>query len=452
MRSDKYEAVDSVKTPWGEVAELRGRRLSPGPQPRGAEATRRHQSERLYGAVVALAAEQGYSKTSLRDLARTSGVTEVNFYKCFRSKDECFLAAVDELYGTSIRMVEAGYAGERDWRQRVRAAIGALIELIVSQPAAAQVCVVNVYEAGAPGSARVERALAQFERLLARSFAASPGRALPGAIVAALIAGVQMVIHNRLQRGDVEVLPVLGPALADWVLSYAAPPPALPVPPAAPDRQRRAAAPAEVPMEERLLHAVAEVCANEGVSRLTGQAIVATARTSLRALYQHFPGGPEEAFLFATEEIVGRCVAVSRAAYGTARSWPAQMNAVNRELFGYLASEPAFAATVLVEVLAAGPKALALRDRVLAPFGELFEGGEALAPEVPEVVREAIVFSVYSLVSREIAERGVAGVPGLVPTATYMELTPYLGAAGAAAAAGRLAEAAAIAEGRPTAR
>lgn len=63
------------------------------------------------------------------------------------------------------------------------------------------------------------------------------------------------------------------------------------------------------------------------------------------------------------------------------------------------------------------------------------EDGELLAPQVPEVVRKAIVFAVYSLVGRKIEAGGAEGVARLVPVATYIELAPYVGAARAAAVA-----------------
>jgi hypothetical protein len=58
--------------------------------------------------------------------------------------------------------------------------------------------------------------------------------------------------------------------------------------------------------------------------------------------------------------------------------------------------------------------------------------GQRLAPKV---VREAIVFAVYSLVGREIEASGAERLSRLVPTAIYIELAPYLGAKRVAAVA-----------------
>jgi hypothetical protein len=123
-------------------------------------------------------------------------------------------------------------------------------------------------------------------------------------------------------------------------------------------------------------------------------------QASAMAAGVNFPGGREATFLGAFEEIIGLCLQDSREAYTTKREWPASMHAVNRGLFGYLASERAFAKTALVEVRGAGQKALVRRDLSLEPFGELLDDGSQLAPEIPDVVKQAIV-------SRSIRRSGV---------------------------------------------
>jgi AcrR family transcriptional regulator len=422
-----------VITPWGDTEKLRS--LSP---PRGRHATDRAasiagQRQRLFGAMVAASAEKGYAATTVGDLVRLSGVGHGSFYNLFGSKRECFLAAIDEIQEIGMARVRHGYRSEEDWERRIRAAFAELLEMVVAQPAAAHMHVVDVYEAGPEGSKRVREGLAGFEELLGRSFEKSPSRAgVPAEIVAAIVAGIQMVIHDRLRRGAVSELPRLATELGDWALSYETPPQLLgeggvPTAIAASERGEGQRA--------RIVGAVAEICATAGVTRLTAEGIAARARISLSTLYKLFPGGAEEAFLATFEEIVALCLQCSREAYGTELEWPARMHAVNRELFAYLASEPAFAKTALVEVLGAGPMALARRDRSLAPFGELLEGGQQLAPQVPDVVREAIVFAVYSLVGREIEAGGAKRLSRLVPTATYIELAPYLGAKRAATVA-----------------
>lgn len=434
-----------VITPWGDASRMKQRRLSPGPGGRRGMSRAEvegHQRGRLFAAMVAAVAERQYSGSSVEELCRISGVSRTDFYKFFDSREDCFLSTLDELQRLGMEQVSAGYKRAPDWEGGIRAAFDALIEMLVSQPAAGHMYLVDVYEAGVAGNERVKAGLAAFESMLAAGFSRSPQRAgVPAEIREAIVAGVQMVIHDRLRRGAVEELPGLATDLCDWALSYETPPEPLHLVAASATAAAAAAPdPEDGATPERIIVAIAAICADEGVNRVTVGAIAREARISLRTLYQHFPGSGEkpageEAFLAAFEEIVGRCLSCSRQAYEGEADWPLRMHAVNRELFAYLASHPAFAKTVLVEVLGAGPAALESRDSVLKPFGELLEAGQRLAPRVPAVVREAIVFAVYSLVGRAIEAGGAEQVTRLVPTATYLELAPYVGAARAATVA-----------------
>jgi hypothetical protein len=56
-----------VQTPWGDSSQLRETTLPPGRGTTAAEAEQNHR-ERLFGAMVAKVAEQGYEATTVADL------------------------------------------------------------------------------------------------------------------------------------------------------------------------------------------------------------------------------------------------------------------------------------------------------------------------------------------------------------------------------------------------
>ncbi len=85
-----------VETPWGDAASLRERMLRPGRGTQRGEAER-NQRERLFAAMVATVAEKGYEATTVADLVELSGVSRSAFYRHFEDKQECFLAAAEEL-------------------------------------------------------------------------------------------------------------------------------------------------------------------------------------------------------------------------------------------------------------------------------------------------------------------------------------------------------------------
>ena len=71
-----------VRTPWGDAASLRERKLRPG---RGTprDLAERNQRERLFGAMVAAVDEKGYEAATVADVVRISGVSRSAFSRHF---------------------------------------------------------------------------------------------------------------------------------------------------------------------------------------------------------------------------------------------------------------------------------------------------------------------------------------------------------------------------------
>lgn len=263
-RNPGYGPAPMVLTPWGDANQLRERMLPPG---RGTprEEAEKNQRERLFAAMVATVAEKGYDATTVGDLVELSGVSRSAFYRHFADRKACFIAAIESLVEPALATVTAGLEsddGPVDV-EAARRAFEALIGLIVSQPAAAKMCFVEVYAAGPEGVALVDRTLDSFEVLVKRLLDSVPGHeGMPAEIVRALIGGVQKVIHKRLYRGEEKELLKLAPQLWDWIFCYPPPPGPLKVSRrralrARPFEERQAAS----NPPERLLRALAAVVA-----------------------------------------------------------------------------------------------------------------------------------------------------------------------------------------------
>lgn len=429
MPHEWTEVRDSgtVQTPWGEIAELRGARLYSGRQPRSRAETERHQRERLFAGMVAAVAERGgYAAARVTDITRLSGVARADLYRLFGSKEACFLAAVDDLHACARRQVRGAYRREDGWERAMRAAFTALVELIVVQPQAAHMCVVGPFEAGPAGAERIDGASLAYERLLRESVGQCPRRAgLPGDVLAALVGAAQMLIHDRLRSASPTELAELVDDTLAWALTYESPAeelhrPAGPVAdPGTTDRDEP---------RERLLRAIAAVAAEDGVQELSASKVVARARASRRTFYRHFVDR-EDAFLECFDEVRGRTLAAARGAFRAEMpDWPRAVRAGLEAIFAYLASEPDFARVAFVEILGAGPKALARRDEAVKEFTELFEPGFAQAPELHPVAGELIVFGLYSLARRQIVRHGPATLPRIGPTGYFFGLAPFIGA------------------------
>lgn len=60
---------------------------------------------RIYEAAVAEFRENGYKNSSMRSIARMSGMTAGNLYRYFKNKDELFYAVVNPVYEIIVRMI-----------------------------------------------------------------------------------------------------------------------------------------------------------------------------------------------------------------------------------------------------------------------------------------------------------------------------------------------------------
>jgi AcrR family transcriptional regulator len=402
--------------------------LSPGPGTE-REAVRRNQRERLLAAMVATSAAKGYEATRVADLVELSGVSRKAFYEHFDDKCACFLATLEEIL-TAVMAITASRLGtEGTWAQRALRAVQTFTELLVDQPAAGRLCMVEAYAAGPEATARVDGALAGFQAMAMEHFAAMPEQAgMPEEMVGAMIGGLRKIAHTRLYRGSEAELLELVPDLVVLGTSYRPPPEPLRAP-----RRRRAARqiPSESPPPadpaERLIRATITVVAECGYADAKVTDIVKRAGTSLSTFYEHFEN-KEAAFEAALYSARAQMLGTALPAYQRARSWPAGVRAVTEAIFTYLEGEPEFARLIAVDVYAAGPRFLERRDQAIAAAQRFIDDGvESYAPDLKPIAREAIVSALYAMLSDHVRTQGAKDLRSLTPVATYLALSPFLG-------------------------
>jgi AcrR family transcriptional regulator len=110
---------------------------------------------RLVDATISLLAANGEARTTMTAVCAEAGLTERYFYESFGSRDELLVAALDsvseELASTALDAIAASSGEPSD---RVRATIGAVVDLVVAAPDKMRVAVV---ESNANASMRVRR-------------------------------------------------------------------------------------------------------------------------------------------------------------------------------------------------------------------------------------------------------------------------------------------------------
>ena len=417
-----------MRTPWGDATELRERMMRPGRGVPREEAERNHR-ERLFAATVAIVVEKGYDATRVADLVKLAGISRSAFYRQFADKQECFLAAAEELLQPTLDAV-VGRAGEAPpGEERMRATVAAFLELIASQPGASKMCFVEIYAAGPEAVAVIERTTDRIEEFVIDLFDGIPGReGMPPQMVRAMIGGLQKVIHKRLYRDEEAALVELAPQLSTWWLSYPPPPGPLQV------QRRRAKRPR--PFEERqavtgpadrVLRALAAVVAEKGYPAVTVAEIVERASTSQRTFYEHF-ANKEEALLAALDAGSAQWLANTLPAFRRAQDWEHAVRGAYDGMFAFGIEEPEYSRLGAVEMYAAGKRALETRDRIMAPLEALLEPGYEFAPDTPPIAAEAIGGAIHALAYDQVKAKGPERLPELVPMSAYLTLAPFIGA------------------------
>jgi AcrR family transcriptional regulator len=419
-----------LATPWGDADTLRERRLPPG-RSGDRDAARREQRERLFAAIVASCDAKGYEATSVEDLLRISGISRATFYEQFDDKLHCFRGAEEEIVAGAIAAVTGGLGGAGDPVERARAALTAFVGVVVAQPAAARICFVESYAAGETGMEPVQRAF-DWIVVLAREVATQiPGREeMPAELLRGIVGGIYQVVYNRLLARREAELPGLVPALWDWAMSFPSPPRELrrsgrltvarPVPEAPPF--------AAYSTEQRIIRGFARAVAEKGYPGTTIADIVAGASISQTTFYEHFEG-KAELLVAALESSGAQMLAAVLPGVRRTADWRTAMRIGFEEICGFLAAEPAFASMRCVDAYAAGPEAIAIRERTGVQIidelsaAALDDSGATATP----LDNEASAGAIYAILSEGV-RRGPADLPRLAPFLTYFALVPFIGA------------------------
>jgi AcrR family transcriptional regulator len=124
------------------------------------------QRERLMAAVVRVSAKQGYQATSVADILEVAGVGRESFYKHFKDKEDCFVAANDALIEVLEARISEAYEGPGTWPERVRRGLAATLEWFAVNPDVARVMMIEMGTVGPIASDRFRKTFRRFIALL----------------------------------------------------------------------------------------------------------------------------------------------------------------------------------------------------------------------------------------------------------------------------------------------
>ena len=171
----------------------------------------------------------------------------------------------------------------------------------------------------------------------------------------------------------------------------------------------------------RLFAAAAAVFARSGYADASAEAIAREAGMSKATFYEHFDNKEDclvALFDAAIEEVLAEMRAAGRAHYGAPDA--ERVRATIEAFLGALAAFPDQAQTLLVEIVGAGPRALARRDRALDEVASyIHETTEGLASYDDAF---AIVGAVVELASRQLRTGRPASIRDLEPVVERLVL------------------------------
>ncbi len=165
----------------------------------------------------------------------------------------------------------------------------------------------------------------------------------------------------------------------------------------------------------RLIGAMIEEVAERGYAATTLARLVALAGVSKRAFHELF--GTKEAYFLATyDAIVANAVRRIGVAYRSEGDWRARLRASFAAYTAEVVEEPKAARLVLVEVLGAGPAALARMRRTRLIFEEMVSASFSEAPDgvmLPPLIAKAIVCGVERITRQQLLAGDVEELPAL---------------------------------------
>jgi AcrR family transcriptional regulator len=194
---------------------------TPGPRGGGVYVTE-VQRTRLLDAAFAVVSEDGYKRMTARRVSGRAGVSNKTFYDLFTDREDCFLAAFDHAVDELAAVALPAYEGEKEWTERIRAGLGALLEFLDGEPELRRLVFIEALGAGPRVLARRARMLEDLGSIIDEGRACvKAGRELPPLTAEGVVGAAFSVIHARLLEQPPEPLTgLLNALMATIVLPY----------------------------------------------------------------------------------------------------------------------------------------------------------------------------------------------------------------------------------------
>jgi AcrR family transcriptional regulator len=176
-----------------------------------------------------------------------------------------------------------------------------------------------------------------------------------------------------------------------------------------------------------------EAVGTQGYEQTTVQDAITNAGLYRQAFYDNFED-KEDCYLHAID--AGSAwieLAMRLTATGESR-WRGQLRGALGGLLSFLDEQPGIGRALLVEVHAAGARAVEKRTEAMERAAEMMDRAREESEDVaPAISAEAVVAGILAVLHTRLAARQTEGFTRLLPELMYLAVLPYFGAEAAAA-------------------
>jgi AcrR family transcriptional regulator len=175
---------------------------------------------------------------------------------------------------------------------------------------------------------------------------------------------------------------------------------------------------------------MASLCAEQGYAAATIGKIVKGAGVSRATFYEIFRD-KEDCFVATMEEGLRRLTgAVMPAVFGPSESMVDKVREVVAALLNYLASDPDYSITAMVEAPAGGERAFERYSAGTQIITSLLDQARTIPStrgRLPSTTARSVLGAGESLIAGEMMSGRIDRVPQLIPDLVYLALVPYVG-------------------------
>lgn len=178
------------------------------------------QRSRILDALVEEVGQKGYEGARVTTICLTAGVSTREFYALYRSKEECFLVALDIGAGIVCEVTQNAFEeATGSWEHRLHVALNAMLETLAANPAFARLSVSEAYTATPAARSRINDVIERVQRGLSctqstRGLPEIPGSLLQSALVGSAFRPMIEYAENGMTDRLSELAPVLTYTLA----------------------------------------------------------------------------------------------------------------------------------------------------------------------------------------------------------------------------------------------